>query len=181
MRLVAGGRTRLADIAVSGLPGWMTVNTADGRGTVRLAVWAPAGVEVFVRPPMPVGPLESTWCPPGDRDQQGGWWFDGGDASSTFESAVTRRSSSQASSRERRNFGEDWWDLEEAPQGTSEGEDASQSPEGSGYTAWETGMDQDRVSPGSPGGASLQKDSWETERKQKKRGRSQDTSSINSF
>eukprot|EP00884_Botryococcus_braunii_P017452 jgi/Botrbrau1/4390/Bobra.105_2s0036.1 len=53
--LQARGQTRLADIAISGLPGWLTVEVPSGHGEVQVAVWAPPGVEVFVRPPMPVG------------------------------------------------------------------------------------------------------------------------------
>jgi hypothetical protein len=54
IRLRGSGQTRVADIAISGLPGWLTVSVPNGRGSVHLAVWAPAGVEVFTRPPMPV-------------------------------------------------------------------------------------------------------------------------------
>ncbi|KAL3152747.1 hypothetical protein ABBQ38_012336 [Trebouxia sp. C0009 RCD-2024] len=44
----------VADIAISGLPGWVTVLSPGTKGLVCLRVWAPVGVEVFVRPPMPV-------------------------------------------------------------------------------------------------------------------------------
>lgn len=55
VRLVAKGQAKVADISISGLPGWVTVEVPSGRGEVQLTVWAPAGVEVFVRPPIPVG------------------------------------------------------------------------------------------------------------------------------
>lgn len=44
----------VADIAVSGLPGWVAISAPRGRGPISLRLWAPRGVEVFVRPPMPV-------------------------------------------------------------------------------------------------------------------------------
>ncbi len=44
----------LADIAISGLPGWISVLSPGVRGEIQLRIWAPVGVEVFVRPPMPV-------------------------------------------------------------------------------------------------------------------------------
>jgi nitric-oxide synthase len=45
----------LADVAVSGLPGWIAVYSGQIRRgqTVNLRVLAPVGVEVFQRPPMP--------------------------------------------------------------------------------------------------------------------------------
>ena len=59
----------VADIAISGLPGWVTVLSPGIEGVIDLRVWAPVGVEVFVRPPMPVpasvqhrsAQLRSTW------------------------------------------------------------------------------------------------------------------------
>ncbi|KAK3239253.1 hypothetical protein CYMTET_50804 [Cymbomonas tetramitiformis] len=47
----------LADIVLSGLGGWVTVFATQDRSeasVVRLRVWAPRGLEVFLRPPMPV-------------------------------------------------------------------------------------------------------------------------------
>lgn len=44
----------LADIAISGLPGWISVLSPGVRGGIQMRIWAPVGVEVFVRPPMPV-------------------------------------------------------------------------------------------------------------------------------
>lgn len=46
----------LADIAVSGLPGWVAVHAPYARRDVLLRVWAPRGVEVFLRPPLPCAP-----------------------------------------------------------------------------------------------------------------------------
>jgi nitric-oxide synthase len=68
LELTAGTRMApLADIAISGLGGWVTlVAGAGGRGGVgaaarcTLRVWVPRGAEVFVRPPMPVQP-HGTW------------------------------------------------------------------------------------------------------------------------
>ena len=59
----------VADIAISGLPGWVTVLSPGIEGVIDLRVWAPVGVEVFVRPPMPVpasvqhrsAQVHSTW------------------------------------------------------------------------------------------------------------------------
>jgi len=53
---VDGGRGPLADIAVSGVPGWVTVFAPGARRDIRVCVWAPRGVEVFLRPAMPAGP-----------------------------------------------------------------------------------------------------------------------------
>lgn len=45
----------VADIAVSGLCGWIQVVGTNMKGTeIVLRVFTPRGVEVFVRPPMPV-------------------------------------------------------------------------------------------------------------------------------
>jgi hypothetical protein len=46
-------RACLADIAISGIPGWVAVYAPFYKGQVRLRVWAPRGVEVFLRPPLP--------------------------------------------------------------------------------------------------------------------------------
>jgi hypothetical protein len=66
----------LADVAISGIPGWIQIaydasnthSAADegrggrgGRGSaVRIVVEAPKGIEVFVRPPMPMARPTST-------------------------------------------------------------------------------------------------------------------------
>lgn len=42
----------VADVTMSGMPGWVSV-VSGGRGQVRLRVWAPKGVEVHLRPPIP--------------------------------------------------------------------------------------------------------------------------------
>jgi len=46
----------MVDVAISGLGGWFSVYTkADHRGQyVKLRVWTPKGVEVFLRPPLPL-------------------------------------------------------------------------------------------------------------------------------
>jgi len=44
----------LADVAISGVPGWIAVHSPRGRRDVHLRVWAPRGVEVFLRPAIPV-------------------------------------------------------------------------------------------------------------------------------
>lgn len=49
-----GWEDAVVDIAVSGLPGWVAVSAPEGRGPIELRLWAPRGVEVFVRPPLPV-------------------------------------------------------------------------------------------------------------------------------
>lgn len=46
----------LADIAVSGLPGWIGVYAPFTKQDIVLRVWVPRGVEVFLRPALP--------CPP---------------------------------------------------------------------------------------------------------------------
>lgn len=47
------GAIPLADVAVGGMPGWVTVVSGGTKGVVRLRLWAPKGVEVYVRPPLP--------------------------------------------------------------------------------------------------------------------------------
>lgn len=53
-------RGRAVDVAVSGLPGWVSVRPPagdtgpDSLGGIALRVWAPVGVEVFLRDPLPV-------------------------------------------------------------------------------------------------------------------------------
>lgn len=60
-----GGLEAVADVAISGVPGWLTVYCACGGGKrssapVQVRVWVPVGVEVFIRPPMPVAsPLDA--------------------------------------------------------------------------------------------------------------------------
>jgi hypothetical protein len=43
----------LADVAISGLPGWVGVYAPFSKQDIVLRVWAPRGVEVFLRPPLP--------------------------------------------------------------------------------------------------------------------------------
>ena len=45
--------TTIADICVSGLPGWVAVVSGPGSAALRMRLWAPRGVEVYVRPPIP--------------------------------------------------------------------------------------------------------------------------------
>lgn len=42
----------VADVTMSGMPGWVSV-VSGSQGRVRLRVWAPKGVEVHLRPPIP--------------------------------------------------------------------------------------------------------------------------------
>lgn len=49
----------LADVAVSGLPGWVALYAPFAKQALDLRVWVPRGVEVFLRPPLP--------CPPPPR------------------------------------------------------------------------------------------------------------------
>lgn len=49
----AGFTTTLADITVSGMPGWVSVISSGMDGVVKLRVHAPKGVEVAIRPPLP--------------------------------------------------------------------------------------------------------------------------------
>jgi nitric-oxide synthase len=51
----------LADVAVSGLPGWIGVYAPFSKQDIVLRVWVPRGVEVFLRPPLP--------CPPPPKPQ----------------------------------------------------------------------------------------------------------------
>lgn len=48
------GAGPVADVAVSGLPGWVAIRTEQSGGRLVLRVWAPAGIEAYVRPPLPV-------------------------------------------------------------------------------------------------------------------------------
>eukprot|EP00951_Prasinocladus_malaysianus_P012599 scaffold94059_cov32-Prasinocladus_malaysianus.AAC.1 len=56
-----GKRAPPVDIAVSGLGGWVSVLGCNRRDEeISIRIFAPRGVEVFVRPPMPVpNPLEA--------------------------------------------------------------------------------------------------------------------------
>lgn len=45
--------SRLGDIAISGLPGWVTLHANRGYDSIKLRVWAAKGAEVFFRPAMP--------------------------------------------------------------------------------------------------------------------------------
>ncbi|GLC36226.1 hypothetical protein PLESTB_001366400 [Pleodorina starrii] len=68
----ATGNTALADVAVSGLPGWVSVWAPKAKKDVRLRVWVPRGVEVMARPTLPCPPppaLERVWR--GERRRDG--------------------------------------------------------------------------------------------------------------
>ena len=55
--MVANGTdAALADVALSGLPGWVSVSAPLATGRISLRVWVPRGCEAFVRPPVPAGP-----------------------------------------------------------------------------------------------------------------------------
>ncbi len=54
VNLEVQGYGPVADVSISGLPGWVSISTQQRRGRLALRVWAPAGIEVFVRPPVPV-------------------------------------------------------------------------------------------------------------------------------
>ena len=51
----AGQAGPLADIAISGLSGWVAIFCPLHRGRVVVRVWVPRGIETYVRPPIPVG------------------------------------------------------------------------------------------------------------------------------
>ena len=42
----------VADIAISGLPGWATIVGGEN-ASIDIRVWVPVGVEAYVRPPVP--------------------------------------------------------------------------------------------------------------------------------
>lgn len=60
----------LADVAVSGLPGWVGVYAPFAKQQLVLRVWVPRGVEVFLRPPLPC-PSPRT-ASAADGDDEGG-------------------------------------------------------------------------------------------------------------
>ena len=45
---------KVADITVSGLPGWVSVQTEQSQGRLVLRVWAPHGIGAYLRPPLPL-------------------------------------------------------------------------------------------------------------------------------
>ncbi|EFJ51703.1 hypothetical protein VOLCADRAFT_120437 [Volvox carteri f. nagariensis] len=55
----AAGVAALADVVISGLPGWVSVCAPKAKQDVRLRIWAPRGVEVMLRPAMPCRPLRA--------------------------------------------------------------------------------------------------------------------------
>ena len=54
-----GLKGAVADIAISGLPAWITLLSPGRHGSIRVRVWAPRGVEVFVRPSIPTAGLSA--------------------------------------------------------------------------------------------------------------------------
>ncbi|GAX85282.1 hypothetical protein CEUSTIGMA_g12700.t1 [Chlamydomonas eustigma] len=57
---VGGKSGAIADIAVSGMPGWVTFWAPRAKHDLRVRVWVPVGVEVFLRPPFPCpSPIKS--------------------------------------------------------------------------------------------------------------------------
>lgn len=51
----SGGDGVHQDIAISGIPGWIAVHSSGRRkGGVKMNVWAPVGVEVYMRPAFPI-------------------------------------------------------------------------------------------------------------------------------
>jgi nitric-oxide synthase len=49
------GRQGVADVAISGIPGWVRIDSSGStRDAVRIVVEAPVGIEAFIRPPMPL-------------------------------------------------------------------------------------------------------------------------------
>ena len=51
----AGQDGPLADIAISGLAGWVAIYAPAQRGRIVVRIWVPRGIEAYVRPPMPAG------------------------------------------------------------------------------------------------------------------------------
>ncbi len=43
-------------LALAGVPGWISLWSPGARQRVLVRVWAPKGVEVFLRPPLPAPP-----------------------------------------------------------------------------------------------------------------------------
>ncbi|BDA41159.1 probable nitric oxide-associated protein 1 at N-terminal half [Coccomyxa sp. Obi] len=56
VKLNVSGAGPVADVAISGLPGWVSFRTGQSGGRLALRVWAPVGIEAYVRPPLPVPP-----------------------------------------------------------------------------------------------------------------------------
>lgn len=50
---IPGAKGALADIAISGVPGWVAVHCPFSKRDISLRVWVPRGVEAFLRPPLP--------------------------------------------------------------------------------------------------------------------------------
>ena len=53
-KLNLSGAGPVADVAISGLLGWVSFRTEQTGGRLALRIWAPVGIEAYVRPPLPV-------------------------------------------------------------------------------------------------------------------------------
>jgi hypothetical protein len=53
-----GSKIPVADIAISGIPGWVNISSASSKPSqsIRIIIEAPVGIEAFVRPPIPLMP-----------------------------------------------------------------------------------------------------------------------------
>ena len=49
----SGGKECVGDLAVSGLPGWVSIWAPHSHQDITVRVWTPRGVEAFLRPPIP--------------------------------------------------------------------------------------------------------------------------------
>ncbi|CAL8466555.1 g6091 [Coccomyxa elongata] len=56
VNLSLSGAGPVVDVAISGLPGWVSFRSEQSGGRLALRVWAPVGIEAYVRPPLPVPP-----------------------------------------------------------------------------------------------------------------------------
>lgn len=52
-------RGAVSDIAISGLPAWITLLSPGRQGSIHVRMWVPKGVEVFVRPAIPIAGLDN--------------------------------------------------------------------------------------------------------------------------
>ncbi|KAL4452720.1 hypothetical protein ABPG75_008382 [Micractinium tetrahymenae] len=100
-----GMRRPIADVAVSGIPGWIAVFPCGSRAdAVHVRVWTPPGVEVFSRPPLPVP------CPLADprADQP---WLTAGVAPQAAAAAAegSEQQQQQQQQEPKPKAAEDWW------------------------------------------------------------------------
>ncbi|KAK9841484.1 hypothetical protein WJX74_006630 [Apatococcus lobatus] len=45
---------QIADLAISGLAGWIALHAGAFQGPIKLQIWCPMGIEAFSRPPLPM-------------------------------------------------------------------------------------------------------------------------------